>query len=59
MSEYLNNQFLKRAQADFRKYENDVECAMERVEIIEQEEWKRASEMDEDYKILETFGALM
>lgn len=59
MSAYLNAEFFKRVQTDFRKYENDVEGSMERAEFIEKKERERVSEMEEDYKILDTFGALM
>ena len=59
MNEYLNYDYFKKAQIDFRKYEKDIDGAMERSESIERDEWLRTSEIEEDYKILETFGALM
>ncbi len=59
MNEYLSKDFFKRVQMDFDKYENDIEGTIDRAEWIERNEQLREAEMEEDYKILETFGALM
>lgn len=59
MSEYLSKDFFERVQDDFYKYENDIEGAIARADGIERNERLREAEMEEDYKILETFGALM
>lgn len=58
MPKDLDEEFYKRASGSFEKYVKDYEAAIERSKKIEEAEQRRIERSEQDYEILEKFGAI-
>lgn len=58
MSKHLDEAFYKRVSGSFEKYVKDYEAAIERSNKLEETEQRRLERSEQDYEILEKFGAI-
>ncbi len=55
---YLDNDFYKNIETEFKKYANDHEKLSERARIIAEQDEQIVEKAEESLEILETFGAI-
>ena len=55
----LDEKFYKRVRQEFEKYAKDYDGAMKRSAYFENQEQERIVQAEQDYEILEKFGAII